>query len=111
MRYKLSMIFGSIGIILVSSFMIFTYYAYFTVEVDEKETSDINLITFNANTDVIFNDTSNLSLVNAYTGESIVKEFTISNVSDYPVYYDIVFYNVVNNFSDRNSVSIKGYKL
>lgn len=102
MRYKLSMIFGSIGIILVSSFMIFTSYAYFTVEVEEKETSDINLITFNANTDVIFNDTSNLSLVNAYTGESVVKEFTISNVSDYPVYYDIVFYNVVNNFSDRN---------
>ena len=95
------MIFGSLGIILVSSFMIFTSYAYFTVDLKE-ETSDINLITFNANTDVIFNDTSNLSLVNAYTGEEIVKSFTVSNVSDFPVYYDIVFNNVVNNFSDKN---------
>ena len=102
MRYKLSMIFGSIGIILVSSFMILTTYAYFTVEMEEEEPSDINLITFNERCDVIFNDTSNLSLVNAYTGEVITKEFSVSNTSNYPVYYDIVFNNVVNNFSDRN---------
>ena len=100
-RYKLSMIFGSIGIILVSSLMILTTYAYFTVDVHE-ETSDINLITFNENTDVIFNDTSNVSLVNAYTGEEVIKEFSINNISNFSIYYDIVFNNVVNNFSDRN---------
>lgn len=102
MRYKLSMIFGSIGIILVSSFLILCTYAYFTVELIEEEPSDINIITFNANTNVIFNDTSNVSLINAYTGDVVIKEFTISNVSSFPVYYDIVFNNVVNNFSDRN---------
>ncbi len=101
-RYKLSMIFGCIGIILVSSLMILTTYAYFTVSVEEGETSDINLITFNENTDVIFNDTSNLSLINAYTGEEVIKEFSISNTSNYSIYYDIVFNNVVNNYSLNN---------
>lgn len=101
-RYKLSIIFASIGIILVSSLMILTTYAYFTVDLNEEETSDINLITFNDNTDVIFNDTSNVSLVNAYTGDEITKEFSINNISNYSIYYDIVFNNVVNNFSDRN---------
>lgn len=101
-RYKLSIIFASIGIILVSMLMILTTYAYFTVDVIPEETSDINLITFNENTDVIFNDTSNVSLVNAYTGEEVVKEFSVNNLSNFPIYYDIVFNNVVNNFSDRN---------
>jgi hypothetical protein len=101
-RYKLSIILASIGIILVSSLMILTTYAYFTVDLNEEETSDINLITFNENTNVIFNDTSNVSLVNAYTGEEVTKVFSIDNLSNYPIYYDIVFNNVVNNFSDRN---------
>ncbi len=101
-RYKLSIIFASIGIILVSSLMMLTTYAYFTVDLNEEETSDINLITFNDNTDVIFNDTSNLSLVNAYTGEKLTKVFSVNNLSNYSIYYDIVFNNVVNNFSDRN---------
>ncbi len=102
MRYKLSMLFGSIGIILVSSFMILCSYAYFTIDLVNEETSDINLITFNERTDVIFNDTSNLSLVNAYTGEVLTKKFSVSNTSNYPIYYDIVFNNVVNNFSNNN---------
>ena len=106
-RYRLSMILASIGIILVCSLMILTTYAYFTVDVHEEETSDITLITFNDNTDVIFNDTSNLSLVNAYTGEEVIKEFSVTNLSNYPIYYDIVFNNVVNNFSDRNYLVYK----
>ena len=101
-RYKFSMIFGCLCIILVSSFMVLCSYAYFTVSIVEEETSDINLIAFNEKVDVIFNDTSNLSLVNAYTGEVVTKTFDVSNTSNYPIYYDIIFNSVVNNFSLRN---------
>ena len=102
-RYKISIIFASIGIILVCSFMILSTYAYFTVEVT-GEGENMFIKVFEESTDIIYTDTSNVTLVNAYTGDEIVKTFTIENTSDYLLYYDIQLENVVNNFVDKNDL-------
>ena len=102
-RYNLRIVFGSIGIILVSLMMIVSTYAYFTVNIESEET-DISIVTFNENTDIIYNDTSNVSMVNAYTGDEIVKTFTIENTSSLPIYYDIELINVANNFSNKDDL-------
>ncbi|MBR4178375.1 MAG: hypothetical protein IKR57_03395 [Bacilli bacterium] len=102
-KYKISIIFASIGIILVCLLMILSTYAYFTVDV-EGEGEDISLKAFNDNTDVIYNDTSNVSLVNAYTGDEIIKTFTVENTSDYLIYYDILLEDVVNNFENKDDL-------
>ena len=52
-NYKLSMILASIGIILVSIFMLTCTYAYFSVKVF-GEGKNINLNTFEGNTDIIY---------------------------------------------------------
>lgn len=93
--------------ILVLSMSAVTY-AYFTVKV-EGEGKDINLITFNENTNIIYTDTSNVSMVNGYTGDSIVKRFTIENTSNYDIYYDIRLKNVTNNFSDPEDLVYEIY--
>ena len=102
-NYKLSMIFASIGIILISIFMIVSTYAYFSINVF-GEGKKINLSTFDGNTDVVYTDTSNVSMVNAYTGEEITKTFTIKNKGDYDIYYDIRLENVVNNFENPDDL-------
>ena len=109
-RNKVSVIFASIGIILVCSLMIVSTYAYFTVDV-EGESEDITLKTFNDNTDIIYNDTSNVSMVNAYTGDEIVKTFSIENTSNYEIYYDILLKNVVNNFEYKDDLVYELYSL
>ena len=73
-NYKLSMILASIGIILISIFMLVCTYAYFSVNVF-GESKKINLNTFDGNTDVVYTDTSNVTMLNAYTGDSITKTF------------------------------------
>ena len=102
-RYKFGIIFAVLGIIFSSLLMIISTYAYFTVPV-EGESKDIALMTFNDNTDIIFEDTSNVSIVNFYTGEEITKTFTVTNTSKYPLYYDILLNNVVNNFEDPSDL-------
>ena len=102
-NYKLSMILCSIGIILVSLLMIVSSYAYFTIKIN-GEGNDIEVSTFDKNTNIVFTDTSNVSLVNAYTGDEIIKTFSIENTSDLSLYYDIVLKNVVNNFESKNDL-------
>ena len=96
-RYKLTIVLCSVGIIVVALTMILATYAFFTVDV-EGESTDIDLITFNENTNVVYNDTSNVSMVNGYTGDSIIKKFSVENTSNYSIHYDIIFKNVLNNF-------------
>ena len=97
------MILAIIGVIFASLLFIMTTYAYFTVEV-EGEGEDIILQTFNENNNIVYTDTSNLSLVNSYTGDEIVKTFTIENTSDYLLYYDIKLNNVANNFANNDDL-------
>ncbi len=102
-RNRLSFIIATILIVIDIAFILLTTYAYFTVDI-EGESKDIVLETFNENTNIIFNDTSNVSMVNAYTGEDIVKTFTIENTSNFPIYYDINIANVTNNFEYMNDL-------
>ena len=100
---KLSIIFANIGIVFASLLLVLTTYAYFTVDV-EGEGEDIVINTFNEDTNIVYTDTSNLSLVDSYTGDEIVKTFTIENTSDYSLYYDINLKNVTNNFEYINDL-------
>ncbi len=102
-RYKLSMIIASILIIIISLSMILSTYAYFTIKV-QGEGNDIELTTFDEFTSIVYTDTSNVTMVNAYTGDSIIKTFTIKNNSSYPLYYNILLENVVNNFENPNDL-------
>ena len=102
-KHKLKIVLCSIGIIFSSLLMIVSTYAYFSVNV-EGEGKDITISTFDQNTTIIYNDTSNVSMVNAYTGDEIVKTFSVENTSDNNLYYDIVLKNVVNNFINKNEL-------
>lgn len=96
-KRNLIIILANIGIILVCLTMITATYAYFTVKVDGNS-DPIEISTFNKKMKINYVDTSNVSLVNAYTGDSITKTFSITNTGETLVYYDIVLEKVVNNF-------------
>lgn len=97
MEYNKNIISVVIALIVVVSLMITATYAYFSIDV-YKESNEMLINTFNSNMEITFNETSNISLVNAYTGESIKKTFNIKNTGDSIVYYDLIFTNLVNNF-------------
>ena len=101
--HKISMIFASIGVILLVLLMIAATYSYFSLEI-VGEGTDMNLITFNENVQITYVDTSNVSLTNAYTGESISKTFTVENTGDVVVYYDIKLNDLVNNFANPDDL-------
>lgn len=100
---KISMLFASVGIILLVILMITATYAYFSLEI-EGIGKDMNITTFNKNIQITYVDTSNVSMVNAYTGESISKTFTVENTGDVVVYYDIKLNDLVNNFADPDDL-------
>lgn len=101
--HKLSMVFASIGIIITVILMITATYAYFSLEIDGTG-KDMNIVTFNKNIEITYVDTSNVSMVNAYTGESISKTFTVENTGDVVVYYDIKLSDLVNNFANPDDL-------
>ena len=104
-RNQISIILASIGIVFICLMMGVATYAYFTVDIrGEGKPIAINTI---EDVKVVFKETSNLSLVNAYTGDEIVKTFTVTNTSNFPVYYDIILKNVVNNFEDKEDLVYK----
>lgn len=100
---KISMIFASIGIIMLVVLMIAATYAYFSLEIVGTG-KDMSIATFNKNIQITYVDTSNVSMVNAYTGESISKTFTVENTGDVVVYYDIKLNDLVNNFGDPDDL-------
>ena len=100
---KISMLFASVGIILLVILMITATYAYFSLEI-EGTGKDMNIVTFNKNIQITYVDTSNVSMVNAYTGESISKTFTVENTGDVVIYYDIKLNDLVNNFADPDDL-------
>ncbi len=96
-RYKLTIVLSCIGIIAICLTMGLATYAFFTIDV-KGEGEDIVINTFKDEANIVYNDTSNVSMVNGYTGDSIIKKFYIENTSNYPLYYDILFKNVINSF-------------
>ena len=92
-----------IGIGIVAAFMITATYAYFNSNVSGLP-GTVNLESFNSSVAITFTDTSNITLVNAYTGTSITKTFDIQNTGDSGVYYDISFSELTNNFADKDDL-------
>lgn len=96
-KTSLRTIIAYIGVIIILALMGVATYAYFGLEI-EGEGKDMIIRTFNKNMEITYTDTSNVTLVNAYTGESISKTFTVKNTGDVDVYYNVILENVVNNF-------------
>ena len=96
-KNSLKIFISSIGVAIILAFMATATYAYFTLEI-EGEGKDISLKTFNKNMEITYTDTSNVTLVNAYTGDMISKTFTVKNTGNVDVYYNVTFEDVVNNF-------------
>ena len=103
MKYKNVRFFAFLGIFVVLAVMLLATYAYFTVEV-EGSGKDVQLNSHIDNFALEFTDTSTISIVNAYTGDSVTKEFTVRNISAYDSYYDLIFTELINNFEDKSDL-------
>ena len=82
---------------MLRSYLLLWLLLLITLEI-EGEGKDISLKTFNKNMEITYTDTSNITLVNAYTGDMISKTFTVKNTGNVDVYYNVTFEDVVNNF-------------
>ena len=97
-KNNLKIILSSMGIAIIVALMGTATYAYFTLEIEGVGKNNI-LRTFNKNMEITYTETSNVTLENAYTGDSVTKTFTVKNTGDTDVYYNVVLENVVNNFA------------
>jgi len=87
----------SILIVLVIIFIIGATYAYFSLNITgDGNKNEINA--FDENMEITFTDTSNVSLINAYTGDNVIKTFTVENTGSSEIYYDIKLSNLTNDF-------------
>ena len=93
-----------IGIVLSVLVFGMSTYAYITVDLEDEDEEPINIKTYDKNVEVNYVDTSNVALVNAYTGQKIVKTFYIENKSQGVAYYDIILENVINDFADKEDL-------
>lgn len=98
MKNNLKIILSSICIAILVALMGTATYAYFTLEIEGVGKNNI-LRTFNKNMEITYTETSNVTLENAYTGDSVTKTFTVKNTGNTDVYYNVVLENVVNNFA------------
>ena len=92
-----------IGIVLCVLVFGMSTYAYVTVSLGEED-DPIDIKTYDRNVEVNYVDTSNVSMVNAYTGQKIVKTFYIENNSEGVAYYDIILENVINDFANKEDL-------
>lgn len=102
-KYTSIKIIAIIGIMAVISFMGFATYAYYTVNIT-GEGKKIDLDTTLANFKLEFKNTSTASMTGAYTGDSIVKEFTVKNLYSATSYYDIIFDELANSFVNKDDL-------
>lgn len=90
------------GIVLIVIFMLGATYAYFSLNI--IGTGNQNVVNSIDEVIINFNDTSNVSLVNGYTGESITKTFNVVNNDTNAIYYDIKLTSLVNNFANPDDL-------
>lgn len=88
-----------IGIILIVIFMILLTITYIKLSNSLTE-EDI----FNKKINVSFIGNSNITLVNSKPSDTLNKSFTIENISDEVIYYDIIIDNIINNFENQSDI-------
>ena len=103
LKNRYFILFAYIGIVLSVLVFGMSTYAYIKVDLNEEE-DPIIIKTYDKNVEVNYVDTSNVALVNAYTGQKIVKTFYIENKSQGVAYYDIILENVINDFSNKEDL-------
>ena len=104
LKSKYFLLFAYIGIFLCILVFSLSTYAYVTIKlVGENETS-INMSVYDKEIEVTFIDTSNVSMVNAYTGQKLIKTFTNKNTGKGIAYYDIKLDSLVNDFANKNDL-------
>ena len=89
----------TVGIIVIILFMIGITYIHFNYEKTDNE----KIVDLNQYIDVKYNETSNVTIVNATKDYIVNKSFSIKNTYNKTLYYSIVLSNVTNNF-DKNSL-------
>lgn len=103
LKNRYLMLFAYIGIVLCVLVFSMSTYAYITVSLGEED-DPIDIVVYDRNVEVNYVDTSNVSMVNAYTGQKIVKTFYVENKSEGVAYYDIILENVVNDFANKEDL-------
>ena len=103
LKNKYLMLLAYIGIVLCVLVFGMSTYAYVSINLSDEE-EPIDIVVYDKNVEVNYVDTSNVSMVNAYTGQRIVKTFYIENKSDGVAYYDIILENVVNDFANKEDL-------
>lgn len=106
MKNNLKIILSSIGIAILVALMGTATYAYFTLEIEGVGKNNI-LRTFNKNMEITYTETSNVTLENAYTGDSLTKTFTVANTGNTDVYYNVTLEDVVNNFAKPEELTYR----
>lgn len=98
---KIKKIILLILIVLVISFIIIINYAKF-IHKESKPNIENNDIL--GKLEVIFSDTSNVSIVNAYPSKTLSKIFSIKNITDEILIYSIKFNDVINNYINKDDL-------
>ena len=103
--FRNSLIFAYICLGLVILVFITSTYAFVSIKMTEQvNETNVDINTFNKDMKITYTDTSNLSLVNAYTGEHILKTFTVENNGKAIVYYDVILEKVINDFANPDDL-------
>lgn len=96
-KYNVRIFICSILSVFVILFMIVSTYAYFN---NGKKDSD-NL---NNNIEVTYDGTSNLTLVNAKSDETLTKTWRVKNLTTSTLYLNISLKDIINNFNENGLV-------
>ncbi len=104
LKNRYFILFAYIGIVLCVLVFGMSTYAYLTVDLSGEEEGPIDIKVYDKNVEVTYLDTSNVSMVNAYTGQKIEKTFYIENTSEGIAYYDLILENVVNDFENKSDL-------
>lgn len=103
-KSKYFLLISYIGIFLCILVFSLSTYAYVTIKLGDENETLINVTTPSKNIEVTFIDTSNVSLVNAYTGQKVIKSFSVINTGDALAYYNIKLDGVVNDFANKKDL-------
>lgn len=101
-KTSLSEILAYILLIICVLIMIISTYAYLTKDKRTITKPIDNKISENLK--IVYNETSNVTMVNGNIGQKIIKTFNVENISKKTQYYDIYLKDIVNNFENKEDL-------